>query len=84
MFKWNGAESYYGAADLDLVGIRQNRAASVMIPEGYEITLYTEDNKEGTAETLYGGFLPQTDQKMICLPIKQHDNTSSLVVRKTN
>ena len=58
MFQWNGEDSYYSAADLDLVGIKQNRASSVMIPEGYEITLYNEDNREGLAETLYGGFLP--------------------------
>ena len=62
----------------------QNRAASVMIPEGYEITLYTEDEMLGEAETLRGGFLPQTDQKMLCLPIKHYDDTSSLYVKKIN
>ena len=55
-----------------------------MIPEGYEITLYTEDEMLGEAETLQGGFLPQTDQKMLCLPIKHYDDTSSLLVKKIN
>jgi len=44
MFQSNGGEfTYYSGDYFDQVGIQQDRAASVMIPEGYQVTLFKDD-----------------------------------------
>ena len=84
-FHWvstDGYDTYYSAARLEEVGIREDTAGSIMVPEGYQAILYVDDDQEGTEEVIQGEYIPNTDHKMTCQQLVNTGTTSSLVVRK--
>jgi len=49
-----GEEYYYNFADLSSLNYPNDTATSIMVPEGYTVTLFQDDGFKGSSKTIQG------------------------------